>query len=607
MVIKAALLWRPIPPLSYKGYDSLNTGDLIKVPLGTQRVRACVVDTGGEEQKGLKEVEKVLHPRLFPSSLITLCRRLAREHLGFMGEALGLALPRDIINPPRESLSPGKVENKRPLRMRPDERRLLEKLKASARPVLAHSPADYTALMVRLAEEELSKSKQVLILCPHEPALARFWERLHPYLPLTPYHSQMGQAHRRRVWHGLREGKVDLILGLRSAVLLPFTNQGLIMVIDEESDLHHVRSHHLHYNARDLALESGEIQGARVILFSLAPAVETSHRARAGKMRMLEARVAQKGKAVIADMRKEPEGTLISKALRAEMKAAGSRNMGVVLVLNRLGRAARMLCKDCGHVLSCEKCGFPLKLIRPGKPLVCPLCSREYQAPEKCPECGGVRWQQLSQGLDNLERALKREFPAEKLCRIAGDERPVLDEVNGARVIYGTSAALEYLPPKIQTAALLSWDAQRCRPDFRSAERAFREVAYLRRILASTPSSRLVVQTYRPWDGLLSMALKADYQKFFAGEVRRRRELGYPPYHRLVLFQKRSSKAWDADKLISSLGGEGVELLGPYAGKNARVSVLAKLRRDLSPADLITPEQLYKSGWQAEVDPVEVL
>ncbi|TKJ39661.1 hypothetical protein CEE36_10205, partial [candidate division TA06 bacterium B3_TA06] len=144
--------------------------------------------------------------------------------------------------------------------------------------------------------------------------------------------------------------------------------------------------------------------------------------------------------------------------------------------------------------------------------------------------------------------------------------------------------------------------------DFRAAERAFRNVAYLRRILTSSAQSRLVIQTFRPRNRLLLWALRGDYESFFASEVRRRRELGYPPYRRLLLFERGLTKSsWDADKFLQVIEHEGAEILGPYAGRRGKTRILVKLRRDLNPGDLINARTLLRSGWQAEVDPTEIL
>lgn len=491
--------------------------------------------------------------------------------------------------------------------MRADENRILQAFKKSSKPMLVHSAADYTALLVRLVSDVMGGDKEVLLIFPDEPSLARFYERASPYLPLTLYHSGMGQAERRRVWHGVRQGRLPLVAGLRSAALLPFTNPGLIVVSDEDSDSHRVRSHHLHYNARDLAVFRAEKKGARVLLFSLAPSLETSHKARSGKFLWIEHRVAQRGKALVVDMTKEEEATIISKALLEEIRAARDRGMQALLLLNRLGLAARLLCLDCGHVPTCPSCDMPFKFVGKGAALVCPVCRREIPAPEHCSECGGARWQSLSLGLESLDRELKRCFSHDRLLKITAEHRPIIEDAKAAQIIYGTSAVLEYLPPKVQVAALLSWDAERSRSDFRAAERAFRNVAYLRRILASTPQSRLVVQTFRPRNRLLLWALRGDYESFFQSEVRRRRELGYPPYRRLLLFEAGRRNVWDAEKLLGTIKHEGAEALGPYRGRGGRICILVKLRRDLRPSDLIDAATLYKSGWQAEVDPAEIL
>ncbi|MCK4232210.1 primosomal protein N' [candidate division WOR-3 bacterium] len=608
MVIHAAILGRPLDLLRYRGDSSLAPGDLVRVPLGTQCVPACVVSRKEGDEEDLKKVEEVIVPRLFPQQLLDLAEHISSQHLGFLGEALGLILPRDIMMPPKRRIKEPRIEkDQRRLKMRTDENRILQTFKKSSKPMLVHSSADYTGLVVELVRDVMGKGKEALLIFPDEPGLARFYERTSPYMPLALYHSEMGQGERRRVWHGVRQGLLPLVAGLRSAVLLPFTNPGLIVLADEESDSHRVRSHHLHYNARDLAVFRAEKEGARVLLFSHAPSLETSHKARSGKLAWIEHRVAQHGKALIVDMKKDGEATILSKTLLEEIKAARERGMQALLLLNRLGLAARLLCLDCGHVPTCPTCDMPFKFVGKGAALVCPICHNEIPAPEHCSECGGARWQSLSFGLESLDRELKRCFPHDRLLKITAEHRPIIEDAQQAEIIYGTIAVLEYLPPKVQVAALLSWDAERSRADFRAAERAFRNVAYLRRILTSSTHSRLVVQTFRPRNRLLLWALRGDYESFFQSEVRRRRELGYPPYRRLLLFEAGRRNVWDAEKLLEAIKHDGAEALGPYRGRRGRSRILVKIRRDLEPADLIDARTLLRSGWQAEVDPVEIL
>lgn len=608
MPVRVAILGRPMEPLAYLGDQSLKRGDLLRVPLGSVTASGCVVSEEPQEREGLKHVEELLVPGLFPESILRLAEHMAAQQAGFVGEALGLALPKEILMPPRKETEIGESRTiVRAVRMRPDEIRLLAEIEPLKGGILIHSTADYTATLVELLSRVAKKGRQALLILPHEPSLARCYERLHPFLDIALYHSGMSQRERRHTWHGVRLGKLPLVAGLRSAVFLPFTNLGLIVVTDEDSDAHRERTHHLHYNARDLALFRGREENFPVVLFSLAPALETAYASRSGKLRRIERRVRQQGKALIVDMHQKPVDKVISDVLMGEIEITLERGMQTVLVLNRLGSAARVVCLDCGNIINCSTCGIPLKFLKPGENLVCPICSRKVLSPDRCPSCGGERWQSMFPGLEVLRRELRRNFAGAGLCEITGERRPLMEEADESDIIYGTSAVLEYLPRKVELTAFLSWDAERLRPDFRSSERAFRDVAYLRRILVSASNSRLLIQTFRPRDVLLGWALRGEYERFFQSETRRRRELGYPPYRRLLLFERRTAKSWEPERLIERISKEGVEILGPYSGRKGKSSILVKLRRDLQPCDLIDARGLLDSGWQLETDPAEIL
>lgn len=608
MPVRVAVLARPLEPLAYDGDLSLKRGDLVRVPLGSVKVPGCVVSVEPQERESLKEVEELLVPGLFPKSIIRLAEHLVTQQPGFLGEALGLALPRDILMPPRKDIETGDARAiLRTVSMRPDESRLFSEIERVRGSVIVRSAADYTAMLIEMLQRTHKRGKQALLLVPCEPLLARYHERLRPFLNLASYHSGMGQRERRRTWHGVRQGKIPLVAGLRSAVFLPFPDPGLIVVVDEDSDAYRERTHHIHYNARDLALFRGKAENFPVVLFSLAPALETAFASRSGKLIRIERPARQRGKALIVDMSGQSPDTAISPVLGKEMLQTLERGMQALLVLNRLGSAARLVCLDCGSVIACGSCGVPLKFLGPGKGLVCPICARKIPSPDSCPTCRGVRWQTMFPGLEALKCELRGRFSSAKLCEITSGQRPLVTDIQKPDVIFGTSAALEYLPSRVELAAFLSWDAERSRPDFRSSERAFRDVAYLRRILASSRNSKLVIQTTRPRDLLLGWALRGDYDRFFSSEIRRRRELGYPPYRRLMLFERQKAQSWEPEALASKLQADGVEILGPYQGRKGRLSLLIKLRRDRSPCDVIDARTLLASGWQLEVDPQEIL
>ncbi len=611
MIIQAVPLWRPLDPLHYTSSDPLERGDLVRVPLGKEIVPACVVSTDNEDpqvEDGLKSISSIAAKAIFPEPLLQLAAELSGEYMGFIGEMLGLILPKEILLPPKrpfKSLSP--PEPMKPA-IRSDERKILEEIARSSKPVLLQSPADYTALVVALTGNVLERGKQVIMLLPDEPSLAKFCARFSKLLPVVQYHSKLVQAERRRVWHAVNQGSVRVVAGLRSAVLLPARNLGTILVFDADSSSYKERTHHLRYDAVDIALKRASAGNAPAVLFSPAPTIEFSHKSRAGKFLRIERRLKQEGKALIVDMKREGEGEVLSSTLKELIIKTFEARKQSLLVLNRLGTAARLICFDCGHVISCPTCSLPLRFVKPGLDLECALCRKRFPAPDRCPQCAGSRWRSLSPGITSLKNALGSLFSRARLLEITAERRPTLEDIENFDVIYGTSAVLEYQPPRIRTAALLSWDAERSRSDFRATEHAFRDVTYLRRLLSSSPDSRLVIQTFRTRDFALNWALRGDYESFFQSEIRKRRELGYPPYRRLVLFERTTSKnAWDADKLSAALARDGVEILGPYAGRNGRETLLVKLRRDLSPADLMDARTLLKSGWQAEVDPVEIM
>lgn len=385
---------------------------------------------------------------------------------------------------------------------------------------------DAVAALARVAVEG---GERVLVLVPEIEAVERLVRRLRRVLPagytVAPYHSGLGRG-RTAVYTAARAGKVDVVVGTRTAALLPLARLGAICVVDEPNEAHRAEPGYegLPLHIRDVALERSRVEGAGVVYLSPFPSLrlyapETRRRAR---IRELPARQAGRWPAVrIVDVR--GSGTSLSATLLETCRRTADEGGRVGVVVHRLGYATAVTCNRCGAVRSCPDCGLPLTFHERAGVLVCGRCGFREAAKDACSVCGSDRVSPTGLAVERVRKELWASLDRAVGLITAGER-----ELEDAAVAVGTA---RYILDREWDALILpDPDALLLGSGIGAVERAFRLIYRA----AECARELLLVQTHLPHHYALRAAVRGDYPAFAAAELPRLRALGYPPFTHLA-------------------------------------------------------------------------
>jgi primosomal protein N' (replication factor Y) len=446
-----------------------------------------------------------------------------------------------------------------------------------------------TEVYLRAARATIAGGRSALLLVPEIGLTPLLAHRAAAVLGDTVgvLHSGMSEGERLANWWRARSGELRAVIGPRSAVFAPLDDVGLI-VIDEEQDGAYKQDEAPRYHGRDVALRRGLLEGATVVMGSATPAVETYHAASRGAYEILPMpeRVAARSlpHVTVIDMREEFQRngrTLLSEALEQQIGDCLGRGDQALLLLNRRGFAASLLCRSCGQRAPCPDCSVSLTLHRAEHALRCHYCDHHEPVPERCEVCGSGQLHEVGHGTQQLEQALRRGFPPARVRRFDADEtrrRGAHAEILSAfgrgeiDVLVGTQMlAKGHDFPGVTLVGAVGADDALGLPDFRAAERTFQLLTQMAgRAGRGENPGRVVLQAYQPEHYALRAAVEHDYQAFYAHEIEFRRRLTYPPFSCLIACLCRGGNAVvvkeEADILAAALrrrAGNDVDVLGP--------------------------------------------
>jgi primosomal protein N' (replication factor Y) len=403
-----------------------------------------------------------------------------------------------------------------------------------------------------------------------------------------------------------------LIIGVRSAVFAPVPDLAAMVVVDEQEKAYK-EERHPRFHARDVAVVRCHLVGCPLLMTASHPSAETWFNLGSGAYAgcpQLTFRYEPPASRVV-DMRRH-RGAVVSPALGVELGRANAEGRTAVLYLNRKGLSRHVACRDCGAVLGCPDCGVPLTLSTAGR-VACRYCGSSAAAPESCQCCRGGEFSYGAPGIEMVRREVIRLLPGIEPITIDADS-PLSQAAAGA-VLIGTRSLLGAVwPGPVGVVAALSADDDLYRPDFRVREQAFGTLAALARRSAAV-GARLIVQTRRPDEPVISAALSGDVPGFLNAELASRREHGFPPFRRLATIEfagPGAAVATHAGRIARRLGRErGVDVLGPVfvPGRGPAHRLLVKIPRGRRLDRLVALSELNAPGVRArvDVDPLEVM
>jgi primosomal protein N' (replication factor Y) (superfamily II helicase) len=405
------------------------------------------------------------------------------------------------------------------------------------------------------------------------------------------YHSELPAAERRRVWDEIAQGRVRVVVGTRSACLLPLTNLGLI-IVDHEDHPAYKAQNSPRYDTRELAGRRGRQQQAVVVLASAHPSLyavyATGDAAGAGASPAVATAPVK-----IANLRESP-GEILSPSMITAMNACMSAGQRILLYINRKGYASVLLCRDCGEAIRCPSCKLGWNFHKRERMLSCGHCGLRAVAPGACPACRGVRLFPTGFGTEAVEEAVKSCVPHARVARLERtrgrkkqEDADVLSRFMEGQcdVLVGTQLAVSSTPrPSAALVGVIVADAALHLPDFLAAERAYhllREVISLAD--ADSPHATVILQTYMPEHHVIRALAARSPRMFYQNELMARAALGYPPFGQLIALRisgtqedrvAAAAKRWAVllrTQAYADSTSARFELLGPIPAVPARL------------------------------------
>ena len=513
------------------------------------------------------------------------------------------------------------------LALSPAQEKALQEIKASfaeKNTVLLHGVASSgkTQIYSKLIEQTLAQGKQVLYLLPEVGISVQLTNRLEHFFgdQMSVYHNKYSTHERVEVWNNVlaQKEKAQFVLGVRTAVFLPFHNLGLV-IVDEEHDLSYKQAEGQGgYQVRDVALMLAHLHGAKTLLGSATPSAESYYNAQIGKYSMvrLTERFAstQPPQIELIDLKektkkKETQGHFSDILLEA-MTQTLAQGKQVILLQNRRGYAPYLQCEHCDTIPQCPHCDVSLTYHQLQNQLRCHYCGYTIVKPVSCPACQSYNTLQTKGlGTEKVEEELMQFFPKARIDRMDMDttrgkysfekiihrlEKGETDILVGTQMV---SKGLDF--PRVGLVGIMNADIFLYQQDFRALERGYQLLTHIAGRAGRKDSvGKVLIQTYNPFQEVLQQVKDGAYEQMIARQLQERQDFHYPPFYRLIriIFKHKEqqrideSSHWFAESLRLGLTTYGVEVLGAEYPPISRIRneyikhILLKIPPKLSPA-----------------------
>ena len=413
-----------------------------------------------------------------------------------------------------------------------------------------------TEIYIHLLSRILQQSKQALFLVPEIALTTQLTHRLQKVFGerVLIYHSRFSDNERVDIWKKLlTEDEPCVVIGARSSLFLPFSNLGIVIVDEEHESSYKQYDPAPRYNARDVAIVLASMHGAKTLLGSATPSIETYYKAKTGKFGFVELLTRYENVTLpqietvdmtIARKRYLTNGSFAKPTIDAANEALNNKNQ-IIVFHNRRGFAPMARCKQCAWTPKCEHCDVSLTYHRFQNQLICHYCGASYPLPTICPACKEPAVEILGYGTERIEEEVANLFPEHKILRMDLDttrnkdnyENIIEDFSNHkADILVGTQMVTKGLDfGGVSLVAVLNADRLINFPDFRSAERAYNMLEQVSgRAGRRNTQGKVIVQTSNPSHPIIDFLKNHDYTGFFNHEIKERKEFNYPPFTRVI-------------------------------------------------------------------------
>ncbi len=463
-----------------------------------------------------------------------------------------------------------------------------------------------TEVLLSVAAKFISKQQQVLILVPEIVLASGLVSRIERSLGIAPveWNSGVTNAKKKEIFHSLisNDGSIQIVVGARSALFLPFKSLGLI-IIDEEHDISFKQQEGIRFNARDMGVLKAQSENAHIILSSATPSLETILNFKIGKYKRVDLRERfREGSKILTkviDMKKEDIGRENSLSPQLISIARNHLNKGeqILLFLNRRGYAPLVVCKKCGVQLSCKYCDSKLVEHRNLNRRVCHQCGHEFPIDNICSSCGSVdEFNLLGFGVERLMEECQETFPGKKVMIVSSDimnskhsfvngiskiEKGEIDIVIGTQII-----AKGHNFPFLSLVAVIDGDLGLYGGDLRGAEKTFQIIQQVSgRVGRFGKEGTVAIQSWRPENEIIVSILKGNDEEFWERELTNRQEANVPPFIKfiaIILEGKKKAELFNVGHNISrelkKFTKSGLDVFGPALAPISRIRGRVRVR-----------------------------
>lgn len=447
-----------------------------------------------------------------------------------------------------------------------------------------------TEVFLQAIETAIRNGKNAIMLVPEisltPQTVNRFVSRFGDYVAVI--HSGLSYGERFDEWKKIRDGRVSVVVGARSAVFAPFDNVGVI-ILDEEHENSYKSDSSPRYHALDVAAKRAEDDNAILLLASATPSVTDYYKAKIGEYKLFEMHKRYNEMALpevkVVDMRGElfnnKNRSPISFALQREIRKNLESKSKTILFLNRRGYSTFVSCRECGYVVECPECSIALTYHKNRDNLVCHYCGYTIENIKTCPECSSKYVKYFGTGTQKIEEELKKLFPDAVTMRMdfdttshkGGHEKVLKEFAESGDILLGTQMVTKGLDfHDVTLVGVLAADTTLCMDDYRAAERSFSLFTQVcGRAGRGNVPGRAIIQTYQPFNTIIEYASKQNYELFFEEEIKSRRRLYYPPFCHIVCIMVTSEDEKKADERINEIG----KIISDFSKNyNGRVDVI---------------------------------
>lgn len=595
----------------------IRPGVEVKIPLGKKKISGVVFNTTNKipkfKLKNILEVVDIIP--VITNDQIKLAQWISEYYYTSLGIVIKTMLPKRVGVRKHQTIKLSKEKTSFP-KLTQTQKKVYASIKDSSEKLfLIHgvTGSGKTEIYLKLIKDALDNNKQVIFLVPEISLTPQTVQKIasrFDHSTLALLHSNLSAGEKYKAWQNIRNKKVKIIIGPRSAILTPVQDLGLIIIDEEHDQSYKQYDQNPQYQTKDIAFKLSELTSCKIILGSATPSIETYYQAQSKQIKLLEMPERFQGgynmpKVQIVDMREELKKknySIFSENLEEELENTFKNKKQALLFINRRGTSTFVMCRDCGYVMKCPDCDVPL-VFHSGfsnfNHLSCHYCNYGEKIKSECPKCDSKYIKYFGAGTERIESEFKALFPTVKVARMDKDTMNTkfahfntfndflakkYDALIGTQMI-----TKGFDLPNIDLIGIISADTSLNLPDFKSFERTFQLITQVAgRTGRGKDQGKVVLQTYAPANKVLDVASKHDFKSFYNIEIVERENLTYPPYSKLI---KITLKGKDHEK-IQDKALNTAKILIKYIKNN-------KLNIDiLGPSTAFIPKKRGEFIWQ---------